>query len=251
MKHHVHLHAGKLGNVVIAIFDLWIQGRDGMRFGNVVAHALFESSHECLMLIEQAAVFVADFRSHLFKVFLNFIKDASNTRLVCTLTVELVEHRVRVIDRSDGAIRARIDHACPSIRPVRYSDSKLKGPEAGLCFGFRLKVIRDLLVDRYPACPTGRCIGATLNVSWIELDPGEQTPDAAHVVVAISPDLIADTMKRQQSVFERLKGSHDPLEGKLVPFFVWPKLRWDHSVGTEYDYQTLLWSCRRSLHETL
>ena len=56
-----------------------------------------------------------------------------------------------------------------------------------------------------PLGPAGRRVGAALDVAGEQLDAGEQAADAAHVVVAVAADLVADAVQDQRLVLERLQ----------------------------------------------
>ena len=46
---------------------------------------------------------------------------------------------------------------------------------------------------------------AALDVAGEQLDAGQQAADAAHVVVAVAADLVADAVQDQRAVSERLQ----------------------------------------------
>ncbi len=62
--------------------------------------------------------------------------------------------------------------------------------------GSLLQEVLDLLIDRDAAGPAGGRVRAALDVAGEQLDAGEQAADAAHVVVAVAADPVADAVQR-------------------------------------------------------
>ena len=91
-----------------------------------------------------------------------------------------------------------------------------------------------------PLGPAGRRVRAALDVAGEQLDAGQQAADAAHVVVAVAADLVADAVQDQRLVLERLERRQALLERELRPFLVGPEGRRDDAVGAEHDDQPLL-----------
>jgi hypothetical protein len=103
-----------------------------------------------------------------------------------------------------------------------------------------LQIIRDFLIDRDTACPPGWRIGSALDVPWVEFDSGEQAADSAHVVIAITSNLVAHAVECEQPIFEWFEGRHDSFEREFRTFFVGPKVWRDHAIGAEDNHEALL-----------
>ena len=68
-----------------------------------------------------------------------------------------------------------------------------------------LEGVLDLLVDREPLGPAGRRVGTALDVAGEKLDAGQQAAHAAHVVVAVAANLVADAVENQGAISKRLQ----------------------------------------------
>ena len=64
---------------------------------------------------------------------------------------------------------------------------------------------------------------AALDVAGEQLDAGQQTADAAHVVVAVAANLVANAVQDQRAILERLQRLEAFLEGGQLPFLVGPE----------------------------
>ena len=98
-----------------------------------------------------------------------------------------------------------VDHPGPGVGAVGDHDAELERAEPGARGRVVLEEVLDLLVDRQAAGPAGRRVRAALDVAREELDAGQQAADAAHVVVAVAADLVADAVQGQRPVLERLQ----------------------------------------------
>ena len=81
---------------------------------------------------------------------------------------------------------------------------------------------------------------AALDVAGEQLDARQQAADAAHVVVAVAADLVADAVQGEQPVLERLQGPEALLEVEAVALLVGPEGRGHDAVGAEQDDEPLL-----------
>ena len=59
------------------------------------------------------------------------------------------------------------------------------------------------------------------------------------MAVTIAPNFVADSVQRQQLVFERLERSKAFFESEISPLFVRPERLGDNSIGTENNDQPL------------
>src|SRR5262249_24542329 len=98
-----------------------------------------------------------------------------------------------------------VDHSRPGIGTVRHHDAELQRAEPGTRGRVALQEVLDLLIDRDSPRPSGRSMRADLNVSRKQLDPRQQAADAAHVIIAVAANLVADAVKNQGALLERLQ----------------------------------------------
>ena len=192
------------------------------------------------MLFQQLPVFRADDRADLVQVVLEVVEDALQALLILHAAVELGEHLVGVVDRRDRLVRPGVDHAGPGIGAVRNHHAELERAEPGARVRLALQGVLDLLVDREPLGPARRRVGTTLDVAGKELDPRQQAAHAAHVVVAVAAELVADPVEDQRAILERLQRLQALLELERRPFLVGPERRGNDAVGAEHDDQPLL-----------
>ena len=87
-----------------------------------------------------------------------------------------------------------------------------------------------------------------LNVSWEQLDAGQQTADAFHVAVTISSHPVVNTLHQQELLAEGLKRSedrrqrgwlHDRRQRGEGTGPLGPEVLFHHTVGAEDDHQPL------------
>src|SRR6185436_799288 len=103
-----------------------------------------------------------------------------------------------------------------------------------------LKEVLDLLIDRNPACPAGRRVRASLNVAWEEFDTGEQAANPTHMVIAVSTNTIANAVKYESLILERLQRLEALLQDKSLAFLIRPECIRHDAVRAEHDYEPLL-----------
>ena len=168
------------------------------------------------------------------------VENARQQLAVLGLAVELVEHLVGIVDRRQRLVGAGVGHAGPGVGPIGDHDAEFERAEPGLRGGIALQEVLDLLVDRDAAGPAGRRVRAALDVARKELDAGEQAADAAHVVVAVAADAVADAVEDQRAVLERGERLEDRLERELVALLVGPEVAGHDPVGAEHHDQPLL-----------
>ena len=88
---------------------------------------------------------------------------------------------------------------------------------AGAGFGLGLEEVLDFLVDRNALRPSGWRIGAALNVAGKQLGAGEQAADAAHVIVAVAADFVAEAVEHERRSLDRGgRGETDPEARKAL-----------------------------------
>src|SRR5262249_33244341 len=103
-----------------------------------------------------------------------------------------------------------------------------------------LQVVLDFLIDRQSAGPAGRRVRAALDVAGKQFDSCQQAADAAHVIVAVAADLIANAVEDERALLERLQRLQALLEGGQLAFLVGPERGGHDAVGAEQDDQPLL-----------
>ena len=189
---------------------------------------------------EQLPVFRADDRADLVQVFLELVQDALQALLVLHATVELAEHLIGIVDRGEGLVRAGVDHACPGIGAIGHHHAEFERSVPGARLGPALQGILDLLIDRDPLGPSGGSVRATLDVAGEELDSGQQAAHAAHVVVAVTAQLVANTVQDQRAIAERLQRLQTLFELERRTFLIGPERRGHDAVGAEHHDQPLL-----------
>ena len=126
--------------------------------------------------------------------------------LVLHPAVELGEHLVGVVDRGDRLVRAGVDHARPGVGAVGHHHAEFERAEPGA--GRRRLFCRKFLISwsiEMPLGPAGRRVASRPGCCPGRARSGEQAADAAHVVVAVAADLVADAVEDQRPVLERLE----------------------------------------------
>ena len=108
---------------------------------------LFDLTHHFNVIFEQSSILNADQLFHFTKILGEIIQNTRKQRSILGLTVHLVEHLVRVIDRSHGLVGACIGHSSPCVGTIRHHHTEFQRTESCLGIGPQLKIVFDVLVD--------------------------------------------------------------------------------------------------------
>ena len=155
------------------------------------------------------------------------------------LPVELAKHLVRIVDRRDGLIGARVAHARPRIGATGHGDAELQRAEAGARLRLALEEILHLLVDGDAARPAGGIAAAAPDIAGQQFTAGEQAAHAAHVAVAVAADLVVDAVEHERLALEWLERLEDRLELEGFALLVRPELIRQRAIRREHDDQPL------------
>ena len=106
------------------------------------------------MFFEQLAVIGTQSSRDSTKIFLQFIQNALQTFLIFHPAVQLMEHLVRVINRSNRLVGTGIDHATPGIRAIGDHHAEFQRSKSRTSFRTSLQIVLDFLIDRQTTRPT-------------------------------------------------------------------------------------------------
>ena len=98
----------------------------------------------------------------------------------------------------------------------------------------------DGLIDGKPGGPAGGGIGATLDVTGEKFNAGEQAANAAHVVVAIAFDPVANAFEDQCLLLKWFERREAFLEFGQFAFLLRPEVLGNDAIGAEDNDHALL-----------
>lgn len=166
---------------------------------------LFDLANQIDVLLQQLPIFAADHRFDFLEIIGQIIQHAGQQLPVLRLPVQLVEHFVRVIDRCDGLIGTGVRHSSPGVGTVGHHHTKFQRTETGSRRRVGLQLILQELIDADTHRPTRRRVTAALNVAGEQFHPRQQTTDATHVTIAVTLNLVAQSLQRQRLAGERFQ----------------------------------------------
>ncbi len=151
---HVHLHPSDRWNVVVLFFNVWRQRRN--RVPNVRGLVLLRQL--CLqlqlqfadhrhMILQHASILSTDHLLDFAKISRQSVEHACQHLAILCLTIELVEHLIRIVDRRNGLVWPCVRHTCPSIRPIWNHYSHLDRTKACLRARISLQFVLQELID--------------------------------------------------------------------------------------------------------
>ena len=165
------------------------------------------------------------------------VQHAAQALLIFHPAVEFLEHLVRIVDRRNRLIAAGVHHPRPGVGMVGHHHAEFQRAEARARFRLLLQKVFDFLIDRNAAGPTGRRVGAALDVAGKQLGAGQQAADAAHVVVAVAAHFVAHAVQDERLIAERIERRQAFWEAEIVAIIVGPKRVRHHAVGAENNHQ--------------
>ena len=252
------LHAGDLRHVVVLLFHVWWQlrnsvpdisgvaagRRDLALNGEFSLQVFFHLAHQRHVLAQQMPIFLTHQLLDAAQIVSQVIQHAGQQLPILLLPVELVEHLVRIIDRSHRLVGAGVGHPRPCVSSVGDHNTKFERAKSRACGGVGLILIANELVNRDTFRPTGRRVRSTLNITGKEFDSGQQTSNSPHMSIAITLDAIADAVHGHHAILEFAQRFEDAFQLESFALDIRPEMLGNDAIGAEDKNQTLF--CRRS-----
>ena len=132
VHHQIQLHLCDLRDVVVLFLDALFQFRNRMPdiAGLSLPQLLFHGPYEGRVLFQKMSVFFGNAAADFLQVFLNAVQNAGQHFAVFDLAVELAEHLIRIVDRSDWLIGPGVTHASPRVSSIRNHHAEFKSSES-------------------------------------------------------------------------------------------------------------------------